>query len=507
MDLLQTLTTLVQEPQEIIDQVISYIPRPFLPVFLDFEPLVPYILPILSTKVRIQYGYYDLDSPVCSFDPASYTSPPVFDLMKDLVEVMNKFEFCPREIELVDALIPKTTKRNLEHLKLLVNHQIDNAVSDLRNWASQYEDVFRQFELIHLSDRFMDTDISDFKFCIERGFKIGSVRCLTREVDAFIEMCPATVENFMVPFYTFTPSDAFQKFKNLKTLEVDKSDLSMFRFLPETIEALMIGQLNTTVGFDLHKTPVLPKLWSLEVGIKSAGHFSEAVKKFPKLEMFHLQNSKVTDLSDLGLPSGLKILKVASCPGLKDYLVLREFPRLRFLALFNVPFPSKESGSFEHCPALTQFVFIQSFDFKGGDVYDLDPVKFPDSLRTLELRGNFLIQEWSPPPKLRELVLRGAQFPNGLNFLLPENLIKLGLVQTTLKRLDNVQFPLGLRDLDVRENKDLESMVNTNLGDLTQLVSAIIYANPKLCHDKFNENLRSGAAQVGGNAEPLFATE
>ncbi|RCK64756.1 hypothetical protein Cantr_00115 [Candida viswanathii] len=505
MDLLQTLTMLVEQPLDIINQVISYIPKPFLPVFLDFEPLVPYILPILSTKVRIQYGYYELESPVCSFDPAGYNSPPVFDLMKDLVEVMNKFGFCPKEIELVDALIPKTTKRNLEHLKLLVNHQIDNEVSDLRKWASQYEDVFRQIELIHLSDRFMDADIGDFKFCVERGFKIGSVRCLTREVDAFIEMCPATVENLMVPFYTFTQRDAFHKFKHLKTLEIDKSDLSIFRFLPETIEALMIGQLNTAVGFDPHRTPVLPKLWSLEAGIKSAGDFAEVVKKFPKLEMFDLQNSKVTDLGDLGLPSSLKILKIASCPGLNDYLVLREFRRLKCLALFNVPFPKFES--LEHFPALTQFVFIQSFDYKHGDVYELDSVKFPESLRTLELRGNFHIQEWSPPPKLRELVLRGAQFPNGLNFLLPENLVKLGLAQTTLKRLDNLQFPLGLRDLDVRENKDLESMVNTNLGELTQLVSAIIYANPKLRHDKFSDNLRSGVAQVYGNAEPLSVIE
>lgn len=71
---------------------------------------------------------------------------------------------------------------------------------------------------------------------------------------------------------------------------------------------------------------------------------------------------------------------------------------------------------------------------------------------------------------------------------------------TNLSTMDGVQFPPGLRVLEIRENQNLTTMINTNLQQLTRLVDVKILSNQKLSKlDNFNEDLREGVVMVYNN--------
>ncbi|RCK58122.1 hypothetical protein Cantr_06380 [Candida viswanathii] len=489
MDIVEVLFNLGDLPPEITSLIISYIPRPFLPLFLGYRPLVPCILPLVRAKVRIQQRYYNSEDPISFFSPSCYNVAPVFSLLEDLVNVIHEYGVCPKEIELVNLVTPMSTKYRLSQSGVLVNHELDPLVSKLMKWGLEYEELFHQIELVHILDQFMNSNIEELVFCIEHGFKIGSVAFLDNP--EIIKVLPYSITNLILHAYSFKAGTTFMNFRNLKTIKVASASISIFPSLPRCVEAVVVSDLDTTPLWNGNGDLTLPNLRHLEAGIQIAGDFSSVAMTFPNLESFHIKNSRVADLDELGLPGGISVLEIDSSPGLVSCLKIEKFPQLKELSMTNMPFRGKLFESDEGFPELTKLSFIQSYDFNRNFGYDLDRLKFPQSLKVLGLHGHFNSTKWSPPQKLQELVLRGTRFANGFNIQLPTTLTKLFIVSTNLRDLDNIQFPSGLRELDVRDNEWLKSMVNTNLSDLTQLVRFDISLNPYLSkYDVPNEKLR-----------------
>lgn len=493
MDISDILNNLAKQPAEIVNLIISYLPKPFLTVFLDFKSLVPYIIPILRTKVRIQECCFDLKEPISFLNFRWYSVSPVFNLIEELVQTIQKFEFIPREIELVNLSTPMITKYKLYQSGVLVNHELDPLVSKLMQWAVKYEDIFRSVSLIHILDGFMNANIEELVFCIQRGFNIGTIEYLGTIKESIIEMFPPTLESLTLHSYSFKPTKSFDNFQSLKSIKVANAVLNMFYHLPPSIEEVMVSDLRTlTVHNPMDQPGVsLVKLRNLTAGIQVAGEFSLVAKIFPNLESFHIRNSRIDDFDELGLSNDIKVLEIDSSPGLVNCLKIERFTQLKQLAMTNMPFRSNIFEKGVNLSVLTKLSFIQSCDFNRNFKYELDPLKFPETLRSLGLHGHFYINTWTPPQNLQELILRGTYFSNGFTILLPPNLNRLFIVSTNLHDLDHIEFPGGLREFDIRANEWLKSMVDTNLHQLTQLVRFDISFNP--CLTKFDEpdrNLR-----------------
>lgn len=492
MNIIDTLNNLANQPNEIINLIITYLPKPFLPIFLDFPPLIPYILPEIHTKVRIQECCFEMNDPISFLNYQWYNVAPVFNLIEELINMIQEFKIYPKEIELVNILTPMFTKYKLYQSGILINHELDPLVSKLMQWGIQYEEIFQNIELIHILDGFMDSNIEELVFCIQHGFKMGSIAYLGNIQDNIIETFPMTVKSLMLNSYSFTPRHSFKEFKNLKSIKVATADLNIFYCLPQSIEEVIISNLRTSTRIENYSHTALPNLRILNVGnIHTAHEFSSVSQIFPNLESFHIRNSRITDFGELGLPDGINVLEIDSSPGLVSCLQVERFPRLREFAMTNMPFCSnifQESNDFS---LLTKLSFIQSYNFNRNSTYELDHVKFPITLKSLGLHGHFHCNKWCPPSNLQELVLRGTHFSNGFNVALPPNLNRLFIVSTNLLNLDKIKFPSGLRELDIRANEWLKSMVGTNLNTLTQLVRFDISFNPYLSQfDNPDKNLR-----------------
>ncbi|RCK58123.1 hypothetical protein Cantr_06381 [Candida viswanathii] len=140
---------------------------------------------------------------------------------------------------------------------------------------------------------------------------------------------------------------------------------------------------------------------------------------------------------------------------------------------------------------LAELSFTKASYFKGSIDVDLDQLKFPRTLRKLVLNERFITLNWEPPQSPRELSLLNIYFHNGFNVKLPPDLFYLHTADTNLFDLDNVQFPTGLRDLTMWHNYSMRSMLNTNLKELTQLVSFFVMENISLTEfDTPNDKLR-----------------
>ena len=79
------------------------------------------------------------------------------------------------------------------------------------------------------------------------------------------------------------------------------------------------------------------------------------------------------------------------------------------------------------------------------------------------------------PLKLNRLELYFPNFLSLTNFKLPPNLVYFKIAGSDVENLDNLQFPTGLITLIIIENEELTSMVNTNLGKLTELKNVGIF--------------------------------
>lgn len=493
MNIITLLNSLVKQPPEIINLVLAYIPKPFLPIFLDFAPLVPYILPIIIHNVRIQEGYYRSEDPIDFFSSEFYNSPPVFDLMEDLAEMVQKFDVYPKDLEMVNVLGKLAEK--------FPSKQDERRETTFMVWGHKYKEILHNISSIHILDPVTGSNWNDMSFCLTHRFTLGSITYLSEDLENIMRICPETLQILRLPYYNFAPSDVFLRFYNLKTLEIKNADLRIFNFLPPTTENLIIERLGTLTNFDYESIPILYKLSYLEVGIRHINDFPLVTMKFPNLKLFHIQNSHhLSDFDSLHIPDTINVLKIASCPNLVNYTSLKTFHELRQISVFNVPVSFDLFNSIEYIPNLIEFSFIHSFEYDYSEIYDLDLIKFPKSLRILEFRGNFCIQSWEPPENLQKLSLRGTTFTNGINFKFPINLNNLVMSSTNLSTMDGVQFPPGLRVLEIRENQNLTTMINTNLQQLTRLVDVKILSNQKLSKlDNFNEELREGVVMVYNN--------
>lgn len=392
MDIIDVLNNLIEQPPEIINLVISFIPNPFLPIFLDCDALALYVLPIIFTKVRIQEDYYKLNDPIRFFNPDDYNDSPIVDLMEDLVHMVTKFGVFPKELEI------KAIYRPPPDLKMIIVDDDGNDVNyenhlALKTLVRNYKELLKKVEVVYFPDLMMNSRINDLKYFSENQIAIGSVTDFSENDDGeFLKNYPNNIKSIILPAYNFNESNIIKGFTNLKILLIHSADLRIFQYLPSSIESLGIVNLHTTNGCNNHATPILSKLKKLHVGIEYANEFRYVTNIFPNLELFILKSLLITDLDDLCLPIEIRTIKFVLCPKLTNYLGLKKFFKLKILDMLDSPFPLGLFDCYEQCPKLTEFRSYYPPTSKGIYVHKLDQMKFPKTLKVLELVGNFQVE-------------------------------------------------------------------------------------------------------------------
>ncbi|RCK57708.1 hypothetical protein Cantr_06379 [Candida viswanathii] len=492
LEILDTLNRLVDSPPEIVNLIVSYIPNPFLPLFLEYKPLVPYILPAIHNKVRIQQDYYNAKHPLRFLGRHDCRAPPVFSLMEELDDFVTKFGVYPREIELKRALDLTPTEKKLDALIPLKDEVPDFKESNLVTWSVRYCGIFRRAELIHLLDLFHDANFHGLLSCIALGFRLGSVTFYSRNAEAVLDVCPNTMEKLLLRRYGMPLSSiALLKFRSLKILELDQGDLRLFKSLPQTLSTLKIEILVTNVNFNRdEKIPIFPNLNSFQASLREAGKFSSVVGKFPNLKSLSLHNTGITSFDELGVPETITDLKLSDV--LVDGASIKKLRQLMSLELYQRSLPERLFDDEDNFPELRVFKFLQpgGMPYYQAWICNLNQLRLPLSLRVIKLDAYFLCTFWMPPPGLQGLTLQQTYFVDFFTPLLPITLTRLAIVSTTIESMDCVEFPDALLELRILENPELKSMVYTNLSTLTQLVKILVISNPKLAKvDKPNKEL------------------
>lgn len=172
---------------------------------------------------------------------------------------------------------------------------------------TKYKEILKKFELVHIYDDILHSTFYELmNFCTANQFIIGSVSSLSKNGDLFLEICPNNLKFIVLEIYNFTESDILKRFANLKMLRIEIANVGIFRCCLANIEILMIWKKHTANGLDNRATPILSKLKNLVVEIQYANEFPNVNKIFRTLELFHLHDSKITDLMTCVYPLILK---------------------------------------------------------------------------------------------------------------------------------------------------------------------------------------------------------
>ena len=127
------------------------------------------------------------------------------------------------------------------------------------------------------------------------------------------------------------------------------------------------------------------------------------------LEVLKLVGGHFTKVDDLKL-SESKITKLSfvKCGSVMDYSNILKFTKLRKLRITDGRFPEELLKDESSLPSLRIFRFTTSWHTFWRN--NLNEFKFPKNLTRLDLQGEFVIDKWEAPQKLRKLQLFNCNF-------------------------------------------------------------------------------------------------
>ncbi|RCK64232.1 hypothetical protein Cantr_10443 [Candida viswanathii] len=291
--------------------------------------------------------------------------------------------------------------------------------------------------------------------------------------DAIVEKELATLYTSLVRFECkgglYLTGQLLSQFEVLKIISLKSLLVSDFKFLPKTLESVKIQYL--IENEDLVEVIVPKNLKNFDVSIKLDQTCSyKLVSHMKNLEVLRLEDSTIESIEELDLPaSKITSLDLDYPSSLEDYSPILTFTNLKTLRIAEVPFPTELFHDENNLPNLRSFIFNGPEVFPEKPVFGRD-TKFPRNLTELIWFGDVTIDRWKPPHYLQKLVLICPEFKQQRLFHLPKTLTFLRIYASNLKTLDNYQFPTGLKPLELHDNDDLESMKNTNLKKLKELV-------------------------------------
>ncbi|EMG46171.1 hypothetical protein G210_3598 [Candida maltosa Xu316] len=463
-----------QLPPEIISNILSYIPNCKLDPLLVIDILVPYILPIFSQKVR-------LAAFIRTCDHECYSIPPCFASFESLATFIKRFNTYPREIEIeIDVQsLPRTS-----------SHWYDNYI-DILNHAEKlhFRRYYNNYTEIDIPGEFSDK-VGDLSLSINTKDQLPGV----------LENIPRNISALNITIVKFREYRLLE-FKNLKALRIPECNAEAMKYFPDTLETFhALDVYSDGKEFPLDKLTNIKHIDMFVQG--SMSNVSTFLNSRKQLVSLRIGNNLIESIEELNLPLQLRELSIFFSPVLINYFDLKKLKRLRKLSIHESQFPYglfniKENPHINaFFPKLTYFTYTRLIGVSNflcfrfprlspePGYYTIvmdDRVVFPDSLRSLDVAGNFTFENnWKCPEYLRTLILKCVKFPeDGFNVTLPDNLNTLHLESTNLVNLDDLEFPVSLRSLLLICNNDLNSISNTNLNDLPQLETISIVGNPE----------------------------
>ncbi|RCK63005.1 hypothetical protein Cantr_09966 [Candida viswanathii] len=303
-------------------------------------------------------------------------------------------------------------------------------------------------------------------------------RVLFPDDDAIVEKELATLYTSLVRFECkgglYLTGQLLSQFEVLKIISLTTLLVSDFKFLPKSLESVKIRHLIENEHLIEVIVPKNLKHFDAMIRLDQTCSY-KLVSHMKNLEVLRLEDSKIESIAELDLPaSKIKSLDLAYPSSLEDYSPILAFTNLKTLRIAEVPFPTRLFQDEINLPNLRSFIFDGPEVFPEKPVFGRD-TKFPRNLTELIWFGGLTIDRWKPPHYLQKLVLICPKFKQQRLFHLPKTLSFLKIYSSNLKTLDNYQFPTGLKHLEFQDNDDLESMKNTNLKKLMELVYVDFY--------------------------------
>ncbi|RCK64231.1 hypothetical protein Cantr_10442 [Candida viswanathii] len=272
---------------------------------------------------------------------------------------------------------------------------------------------------------------------------------------------------------TFIPAKYYERYQSLKELDVGIMVTVDFGFLPQSLEILKIEEL-----YEIAEPPgaeVPQNLKVFKAGVRNAlKTYLDLVHQMKNLGVLKICDSPLANIDDLKLPeSKIKKLSLVSCQYLTKFSSLLRFPNLKRLLLDNCRFPLELFQDESGLAKLRTFKFKTKMPLVWRN--NLNDLKFPQGLTRLALEGEFVLDNWQVPEKIRTLHLMCTNFVDISNFKLPPDFVYFEIERSKVKNLDGLQFPTGLLVLVLERNENLCSMSNTNLPKLTEFMDVRAY--------------------------------
>lgn len=485
---------MVRSPPNVIKEVLSCIPKDFLGYFVNCKALIPYILPYITEHVVMCEIHYPEFIPIESrrFVKPFIDAPviPADQLMSIATEYNLKLKnvSVPLTIEMQTLIserklnaYKKTNLAKTSGLPGIKKTEDGFGMEDIMAWGVRYLPLFCRIDLLHIVTEFDSTD-TYFTLAMFKGLvKLGTVVLKFNDGDALEKtaristLIPPTLTCFRFTDPRVIPGHFYTRFTNLKELQVENMLTSQIEYLPNSLEMLILD--NLVDDEDLKKVVVPKNLKVFKSGVERAKkNYLKLIHAMKNLEVLKLVGGHFTKVDDLKL-SESKITKLSfvKCGSVMDYSNILKFTKLRKLRITDGRFPEELLKDESSLPSLRIFRFTTSWHTFWRN--NLNEFKFPKNLTRLDLQGEFVIDKWEAPQKLRKLQLFNCNFVDIKNCKLPPNLVYFQIGCTKLTNLDNVQFPTGLIVLILTLNDELESMANTNLPKLTQFKDVAVRYN------------------------------
>ncbi|EMG48802.1 hypothetical protein G210_0584 [Candida maltosa Xu316] len=435
-----------QLPPEIINLIINQLPKCSLHRFLINDPILRiHVLSIIAKRVKIGQHIEEIPQfnqvPIhCCFSRGCNT--PIFESFDECYNFLMKFWIIPQEFEIeirVDRSDDVDKFCKLDFLELIRYKKVEM-------YADNQQDMAVYKVLCKHLENLITVDINGGDFGVLQSFK----------------------------------------FRNLADLTIDFVNHKELKNVPGSVAKLTIRNLLIDNAIENEKWK-LEGVKELDIGIHRLSEYSILanllIQNFPFVRNFRIElNEKYETVPKL-VPS-MKSLAVMCCyPSQELPLDMSMLSTIKITGYML----SLHDNEFVNLKVLRiRILFIDSVNQIRFDLLTIPP-----NLQELDIAGNLDIPiRWQLPLSLTKLAFCGCKF--SLFPELPANLVFLQLQSTNLSRRNKIIFPSGLKELQLIENYNLESLRNTNIHELTQLLR-IDAINNMANFSAQLESLKSGA--------------